>query len=64
MWYPWYPKIKKDVGIFKEFLKRFHIYAEVLHNAAWLGDEPGGIGVRETDYRIGLGFSTGGFFRD
>jgi len=61
-WYPWYPKTKDYIGFGKDFLRRFHIYVEVLHNGAWLGYEPNNT-VKETDFRVGLGFSTGGFFK-
>jgi len=42
--------------------RRFYIYGEYLHNAAWLGDKPGG-SVEGADFRVGFGFSTGGFFK-
>ncbi|MDL2124960.1 MAG: hypothetical protein LWX51_18225 [Deltaproteobacteria bacterium] len=61
-WYPWFPKMKDDIGFFEDFLKRFNIYVEVLHNVAWFGDKPNN-SVKETDFRIGLSFSTGGFFK-
>lgn len=59
--YPWAKKGKKFT---EDFLHRFHVYVEFLHNAAWLGDSPAAGNVEKSDFRIGLGFSTGGFFRD
>ena len=59
--YPWAKKGKKFT---KDFLHRFHLYVEFLHNTAWLGDSPAAGNVKKSDFRIGLGFSTGGFFRD
>jgi len=41
----------------KNVLDRFNIYVEVLHNASWLGDDAPS-NVKETDWRIGINFST------
>ena len=62
-WYPWFHKEIANRRYIGGILKRFHIFGEVLHNAAWLGDSPEN-DIEETDYRIGLGFSTGGFLKD
>jgi len=56
-----YPKTNNTGGFLNDFMKRFHVYIEVLQNADWLGDDPSAE-VEETDFRIGLGFSTGGFY--
>ena len=53
--YPKVPYIEK--GGLKSILDRFNIYAEVLSNASWLGDDAPG-NVKETDWRIGISFST------
>lgn len=63
-WYPVAWKKSKNPFI-HELLRRFYVYGEVLDNVAWLGSSPSaGAGVRSMDYRVGLGFSTGGFYRD
>lgn len=57
-WYPTYlsySDISQDY--LENILKRFNIYVEVLHNTAWLGDDPTD-DVEKTDYRIGFAFST------
>jgi hypothetical protein len=59
----WYPKTNVGGEFWKDLLKRFHIFGEVLHNVQWLGDPPPDGRVEETDYRVGLGFATGGIFR-
>jgi len=59
-----YPWAKKRESFAEDFLRRFNLYAEFLHNAAWLGDSPVTGAVEKSDFRIGIGFSTGGFFRD
>lgn len=59
-----YPMVNKGEGYVKQFLNRFHIYVEFLHNVAWFGDGPALGNVEKSDYRIGIGFSTGGYFRD
>jgi len=59
-----YPKSDGSGNFLARSFKRFHIYAEVLHNIAWLGDRPNVDAIEETDFRVGLGLSTGGFFRD
>lgn len=58
-----YPKTNSNNNFWEGFLKRFHFYVEVLHNLTWFGNEPN-VNIEETDFRIGFGFSTGGFFRD
>lgn len=45
-----------------ELQKRFSIFAEYVSNSTWLGDDPP-TSVEEEDYRIGIAFSTGGYFR-
>ena len=58
----WYPRSDDEtVGFIQDLVKRFHIYGEVLYNAAWLGDEPVADNVENTDFRIGFSFSTSGF---
>jgi hypothetical protein len=52
-----------DPGFTADFLRRLHFYAEVLYNAAWLGDVAPA-SVRRSDVRAGVMFATGGFFRD
>jgi hypothetical protein len=47
-------------GLVNGLLGRVRIYAEVLQQAAWLGDEAPD-SVEDTDYRIGIAFSTGSF---
>lgn len=63
----WYPKIDEAGGFFWDLVRRFHVYGEVLHNVAWLGDEPGitdPCSVKKIDFRIGFGFATGGYYRE
>jgi hypothetical protein len=52
-----YPKVSAENEELERILKRFNIYAEVFHNASWLGDDAPS-SVKETDWRIGLNFST------
>jgi len=59
----WYPTAYREGGFVEDLFKRFHIFAEVAHNISWLGDSPSR-DVEETDYRIGIGFSTQGFYRE
>ena len=59
-----YPWVKQGESFGSDFLRRFHVYAEFLYNAAWLGNSPLDGSVEKYDFRIGLGFSTGGFFRE
>ena len=54
-----YTKDKKET---KEFWRRLYIYGEYLHHIAWLGNAPER-DVRNWDFRVGLGFSTSGYFR-
>ena len=56
-----YPKVDRSDNILWDLLKRFHIYAELINKVAWLGETPSGI--EHTDIRLGIGFSTGGFYR-
>lgn len=58
----WYPMINATSRTFVgELKRRFRIYVERLQNAQWLGDEAPAI-VKEDDYRIGINFSTGGYY--
>jgi hypothetical protein len=53
-----YPKVPdKEREGFEGVLDRFNIYVEVLRNASWLGDDAPD-NVQETDWRIGINFST------
>lgn len=53
-----YPKVYKVANNnLERILQRFNIYAEVLHNASWIGDDAPN-SVKETDWRIGINFST------
>ena len=45
-----------------EFLNRFNIFIEVKNNILWLADDPS-TPIRDTDYRIGIAYSSNGFFR-
>ena len=45
------------------FWKRFHLYGEYLHNVAYLQDSAPSK-VKDDDFRIGLAFSTQGFYRE
>lgn len=58
-----YPKTDKTNNLLSDILKRFHVYVEVVNNVAWLGNQPYLKDMKRTDFRIGLGFSTGGFFK-
>ena len=53
-----YPKVSGIANKqLRDILSRFNIYAEILHNAQWLeNDAPDS--VEETDWRIGINFST------
>lgn len=46
-------------------LSRFHLYAEGIANVWWIKKSPEALGkeVHPTDFRVGIGFSTGGLFR-
>lgn len=73
-WYENYGRIGCGVALFPtlhvgrqqgrelaaDLLSRLHVYAEVVHNVAWLGDSAPD-SVEETDYRFGIAFSTGAF---
>ena len=59
-----YPWAKKGDTLIDDFLHRLYLYVEFLQNAAWLGEAPSAERVKKSDFRIGLGFSSGGFFRD
>lgn len=60
----WYPKTTRADGFpVGDLAKRSYVYAEVLRNVAWLGDHPTSSDIRQTDLRIGIGFSTSGFLR-
>jgi hypothetical protein len=61
-WYPFLVKRKDKTSFSNDFLKRFNFYAELSHNIDWLGDGPTG-DVEETDFKIGISFSTSGFFK-
>lgn len=52
-----YPMTHRGGGLVNNLLKRLNFYAEVQNNVAWLGQQPHS-GVKDTDYRIGLSFST------
>lgn len=56
--YPFFRKYPdNDDDLFKNIYKRFNFYIEVLNNATWIGDEPIS-SIEETDYRVGISFST------
>lgn len=60
----WYPTTQSVNGPPAGGLaQRTYVYAEVLQNAAWLGDHPSSSDVKDTDLRVGVGFSTSGFLR-
>jgi len=62
--YPWGDKPDRYPSyIAYDLARRLHIFAEVVQNVAWLG-ESAPSGVHGTDVRIGIGFSTGGFFAE
>jgi hypothetical protein len=50
-------------GLINGLIKRFHIYAEFLGNIRYLGEKAPDV-VKNTDFRIGLGYSTSGFYRE
>jgi hypothetical protein len=52
-----------DPGLGSDFLRRLHLYAEVVYNAAWLGDAAPA-SVNRSDVRAGIMFATGGIYRD
>lgn len=52
----------KRGGIVGEFSRRFHFYAEAVNNVTWLEKEPIADLVK-WDYRFGIAFSTGGYYR-
>jgi hypothetical protein len=62
-WHP-FALEPRVVGVDRPFetqlAERFQVYAEVLANVAWLGDDAPD-SVEEVDYRVGIRFSTGGF---
>lgn len=58
-----YPKIDSEGNILKDLVKRFNIYAEYIAINEWLGDEPVA-DISDTDFRIGVSYSTSGFYRD
>lgn len=57
-----YPKTDEAGGFAHDLVRRFHVFAEVVHNVVWLGDAPANR-IRDTDVRVGFSFATGGFFR-
>ena len=63
-YYPWAISSEKSSGVlWKNLLKRFHVFGEFLYNAAWLGDDAPD-SVKDYDLRVGVGYSTSGFFRE
>ena len=52
--------IVRDIEVYCAY-RRFRVYVEVLNVVDWLGVDAPGV-VEETDLRIGLAFSTGGFY--
>jgi len=53
-----YPKVSGlENKQLEDILRRFNIYAEALRNVSWTGDDAPS-SVRETDWRIGINFST------
>jgi hypothetical protein len=57
----WYPMAYSHSNL-SDLALRFNVYAEVFRNAAWLGIRAPS-SVEETDFRFGISFSTGGFFK-
>ena len=59
----WHPQ-RRAVGRFASDLRgRLHVFTDVVANIAWLGDAPYR-DVEKYDVRIGIGFSTGGIYRN
>lgn len=52
-----YPLTSQSGGLYYNLLRRLNVYAEVVHNVAWLGASPPDT-VKEMDYRFGFSFST------
>jgi hypothetical protein len=60
-----YPKADEKDSFTKDLMRRFHIYVEYLYLADWLRNEPSTTSnVSKTDFRVGMGFSTSGYYRD
>lgn len=51
-----------DDSWFGGLASRFNVYARVLYALSWLGDEPPAE-VEDTDYVVGLSYSTSGYYR-
>lgn len=61
----WYPTTSRAGGFpAGDLARRSYVYAEILNNAAWLGVRPSSGDIATTDFRLGVGFSTGGFLRE
>jgi hypothetical protein len=59
----WHPFVTADRKTkLGDLLARFHIFGEIVW-AKWLGNDPPAV-VRDYDIRLGISFSTGGFFRE
>lgn len=58
-----YPKIDAEGSLIKDLAKRFNFYVEYMAGNQWLGDKPAA-DISNTDLRIGLSYSTSGFYRD
>ncbi len=61
-WYP-FPKPGRPAGFGTDLARRLHVFAELVGNAAWLGDAAPP-SVEGHDVRFGVAFATGGFFRE
>jgi hypothetical protein len=62
-WYPFaVPLLGKYGKLSIGLKKRFHVYTEVLKRTNWWGDKPTA-SLPNTDFRVGVAFSTGGSYR-
>lgn len=59
-WYPFLTTQTDQTIFLNDILKRINVYIEFPQNVAWLGDTPG-YNVEETDFKIGISFSTSGY---
>jgi hypothetical protein len=54
---------ERENGWKKELLSRFNFYFEWVHNIIWLEDKAPD-SVKNDDFRVGVAFSTGGFYNN
>jgi hypothetical protein len=59
-WYPFLTTQTDQTYFSNDIFKRINVYIELPQNIAWLGDTPAH-NVEETDFKIGISFSTGGY---